>query len=142
MNERTEQDAAQLLALCNSARQAHGVAPLRWSAQLATVAQQHATAMAVEGYFDHVDRQLRGVGERLSDSGYRYRWAGENISAGLDSITAAFDWWMQSEGHRANILSPAFMETGLGYHVVDPDRWNMHHYWVQVFGTRLPDAAG
>lgn len=139
MGEKADQDAVQLLTLCNDARRAHGVSPLQWSAQLATVAQRHAEAMAIEGYFDHVDRQLRAVGERLNDNGYRYRWAGENISAGLGSIAAVFDWWMQSDGHRANILSASFAETGLGYHAVDPDRWNMHHYWVQVFGTRLPD---
>ncbi len=129
----------QLLALCNNARQAHGVAPLQWSAQLAAVAQRHAQAMATQGYFDHVDRQHRAVGERLNDSGYRYRWAGENISAGLDDVAAVFDWWMQSEGHRANILGADFTETGLGHCSVDPDWQQMHHYWVQVFGARLFD---
>lgn len=129
----------QLLALCNHARQAIGVAPLQWSQALSRVARQHAQAMAMEGYFDHVDRQGRGVGERLNDSGYRYRWAGENISAGLETIDAVFAWWMQSDGHRANILSPNFTELGLGHHFCDPDHQQLRHYWVQVFGTRLPD---
>jgi len=130
-------DNAQLLLLCNRARQRQGIEPLRWSPALTQVAQQHAGAMAVEGYFDHVDQQLRAVGERLNESGYCYRWAGENISAGLNNINAVFDWWMESDGHRANILSPCYTEIGLGHCTVNPDRQQMHDYWVQVLATRL-----
>ncbi len=136
---RDDATGPRLLALCNAARANHGVAPLTWSPLLATVARQHAQAMAREGYFDHVDRQLRGVGERLNASGYRYRWAGENISAGLDDINAVFDWWMQSDSHRASILNPDFTETGLGHGYIAQDALNMHHYWAQVFGSRMVD---
>jgi uncharacterized protein YkwD len=132
-------DICRLLALCNAARDALGIAPLHWSPLLAVTAHQHAQAMALQGYFDHVDRQLRGVGERLQANGYRFSRAGENISAGLNDIEAVFDWWMQSEGHRALILEPGFEETGFGHHYIAADALNMHHYWVQVFGARLPD---
>lgn len=133
----TQDELALLLALTNRARLASGLSMLQWHATLASVAQQHAEAMAYGAWFDHVDTQGRGVGERLLDSGYNYRWAGENISAGKAQAQATFDWWMQSDSHRGNILKPEFSAAGFGYCLVTPDRRNFHHYWVQVLASPL-----
>jgi uncharacterized protein YkwD len=127
----------QLLELTNIARQQAGAAPLHLDPILQNVAHAHALAMASAGYFDHVDRLGRGVGERLLDAGYNYRWCGENISAGKDRIDAVFHWWMSSPPHRTNILKPEFTAMGLGHAHVGSDRLAFHHYWVQVFASPL-----
>jgi uncharacterized protein YkwD len=128
----------RLLQLCNDARCAAGAPPLAWHPLLARVAQQHAQDMALHAYFSHVDRQGRGVGERLMAAGYVYRWAGENISGGHAGIDQVFTGWMGSAEHRANILHAEYAQMGLGYHFVEPDSRHLGHYWVQVFGTLLP----
>jgi uncharacterized protein YkwD len=128
-----------LLRLCNAARFDCGLAPLRADPRLHAVAQSHAQAMALGGYFDHVDTQGRAVGERLMAAGFRYRRAGENISAGKDRIDDVFHWWMSSEGHRANILTPAFAAMGAGHHFIEPDIRAFHHYWVLVMATEQAD---
>jgi uncharacterized protein YkwD len=110
---------------------------VQWHATVANVAQQHAEAMAQGAWFDHVDTQGRGVGERLLDNDYNYRWAGENISAGKAQAQATFDWWMQSDSHRCNILKPEFTSAGFGYCFIAQDRRGFHHYWVQVLASPL-----
>lgn len=127
----------RLVSLCNTARANVGVNALRADTRLQRVAQAHAEAMARDGYLDHVDRQGRGVGERLMASGFVYRWAGENISAGKDNIDDVFHWWMTSAGHRANILKSEYTLTGAGYAFVQNDVRVFHHYWVQVFATPM-----
>jgi len=124
-----------LLDLTNKTRLANGLHILQLQTTLAFVAQQHAEAMALGGWFDHVDTQGRVVGERLLDNGYNYRWAGENISAGKSQSNAVFDWWMQSEGHRGSILKPEFTAVGSGYFFIEEDRRAFHHYWVMVMAA-------
>ena len=86
-----------LLTLTNAARARAGAPSLSGSALLGQVAQGHAEAMAHGGYFDHIDTQGRGVGERLLAAGYNYRWCGENISAGKDTAEAVVQWWLESD---------------------------------------------
>jgi uncharacterized protein YkwD len=72
----------------------------------------------------------------MRDAGYNYRLAAENIAAGAKTPAEAVALWMDSSGHRANILNCALHETGVGY-VADPnDPLNYGTYWVQDFGTR------
>lgn len=127
----------QLLDLTNAARAQTGCAPVQLDPLLQLVANAHAQAMATAGYFDHIDRAGRGVGERLLAAGYNYRWAGENISAGKNDVEAVFHWWMSSAGHRANIVKMEFSAMGLGYAYIADDRLGFHHYWVQVFAAPL-----
>jgi len=108
---------------------------LRASALLERVAQNHAEAMARGAYFDHIDTQGRGVGERLLAAGYNYRWCGENISAGKANAEAVVQWWLESDGHRANLLKPEFTEAGFGYCFIAQDKNSFHHYWVQVLAA-------
>lgn len=124
-----------LLQLVNQARRSAGVPLLQLNDVLTAVAQAHAETMAREAYFDHVDTQGRGVGERLMDAGFNYRWAGENISAGKSDPREVFNWWMSSDSHRQNILKAEFTLTGFGYCYIANDRNSFHHYWVQVFGS-------
>lgn len=127
-----------LLTSTNTARIREGVPPVRGNMLLNNVAQRHAEAMASGGYFDHIDNEGRGVGERLLAAGYNYRWCGENISAGKADASDVIDWWLSSESHRENILKPEFTEVGFGYCFIAQDKNSFHHYWVQVFGSPLP----
>lgn len=131
---------AALLTLANDARAQTGLPSLRMNPLLLQIAQNHAATMAGEGYFDHIDTQGRGVGERLLAAGYNYRWAGENISAGKQFAAEVMQWWLTSESHRANLFKAEFTETGFGYCYSEHDRLSFHHYWVQVFAAPLAVA--
>lgn len=126
-----------LLTSTNAARLREGIPPLQANALLTEVAQRHAEAMAYGGYFDHIDNEGLGVGERLLAAGYNYRWCGENISAGKANADDVVAWWLSSKSHRENILKPEFAEVGFGYCFIAQDRNAFHHYWVQVLGTPL-----
>ena len=130
--------ADDLLTGTNAARRAAGLGLLQWQPLLAQVAQDHAAAMAREGWFDHIDTLGRGVGERLMAAGYVYGFAGENISAGKPSAQETIDWWLQSASHRDNILHTNFVHAGFGYCFVELDRNQFHHYWVMVLASPLP----
>jgi uncharacterized protein YkwD len=92
--------------------------------------------MADNDIFDHTGSDGRSPFQRMRDAGYNYRRAAENLAAGVKTPAEVVGLWMDSPGHRANILNCALRETGVGY-VVDPnDRLNYGTYWVQTFGTR------
>lgn len=121
-----------LLVLTNQERARYGLAPLRASPILNNAASWHAQDMAVFGYFDHTDSLGRSFDQRLRDFGYdRYTRVGENIYRGSTSPVDALEAWMNSPGHRTNILNPDFTEMGVGVYGV---------YWVQDFGNR-PDVT-
>ncbi|EIJ41071.1 Cysteine-rich secretory protein family [Beggiatoa alba B18LD] len=125
----------RVLVLTNTARQQVGALPLQLSPILMQSAQKQADEMACYDYIDHVDRQGGVVGDRLQALGYIFRFAGENLSVGLQSPNEIMAGWLQSAGHRANILKPEFTVMGLGYaYRVDGC---YQHYWVQVFASPL-----
>jgi uncharacterized protein YkwD len=107
---------------------------LAWSPRLATIAQQHAKAMAEQNFFDHIDPQGRSVGQRASESGYRWRVVGENLAAGHDSIGDAVRGWLLSTGHCKNLIDDRFTEFGIARvqsnNPLDP----YGSYWVMVAG--------
>jgi uncharacterized protein YkwD len=108
-----------LLAGVNELRQARGLAPLRPSPQLAAAAAAHSRAMATRGFFSHTSADGTPFSRRVA-SFYRpagfSRWAvGENLlwSSGNLAADKALRMWMQSPGHRQNLLSPRWREVGL-----------------------------
>jgi len=123
----------QLLRLTNLERQKQGLAPLKLSAQLSRAAQLHGTDMATNNYFSHTGRNGSSLGDRVKAIGYKYSRVGENIAAGRSTPEGTMKQWMNSAGHRANILNPRFTEIGFGYANTSNSRYQ--HYWVQVFGT-------
>jgi len=101
------------LALINAHRRAHGLRLLRADDRLAAVARAHAYDMARRGYFSHADRRGQSPFDRMARGGIRYRAAAENLAVAstTDQAVAA---WMDSHGHRANILGRRFTHTGIG----------------------------
>jgi uncharacterized protein YkwD len=119
--------------LTNVERSRAGVSPLRVEARLTKAAQLQAEQMASLGRMEHVLRDGRypEPQDRLAAAGYRWRAYAENIAYGQRSPEDVTGSWMGSKGHRANMLSGAYTELGIGYAVDDRGR----SYFVQVFGT-------
>ncbi len=123
--------AEQMLALVNAERTKAGVAPLTLSTEVSSVAQVKSDDMAKNGYFDHNSPTYGSPFTMLSDFGVTYRTAGENIAKGQQSTEAVMKAWMNSSGHKANILSPNFKQLGVGYSAN-----NGSPVWVQMFITK------
>ena len=110
--------AAATFCLHNEERAQAGLDPLAWSDNLAAAATAHSKDMVAERFFAHENLLGQSPFERIRDAGYDFTWAGENIAwgAGRDRPTprSIMDGWMNSPGHRANILRPQFRHLGLG----------------------------
>jgi len=133
---------AEVLQLINKERAKKGCAPLTMNSQLSAAAKGHATAMAKQNFFSHKGKNGSTLRSRATKAGYKGRKLGENIAAGWPTPAKAVSQWMNSSGHRKNILTCSFKETGIAM-VYDPNdaplpgnSHAMKYYWVQVFGTR------
>ncbi|MDY6782848.1 MAG: CAP domain-containing protein [Cyanobacteriota bacterium] len=122
----------QLLQLTNAERQKAGLPPLRYSPQLGQAAQRHAEDMVRNDFFSHTGSNGSSVSDRVRAAGYSYSYVGENISAGSSTPAETIQRWMNSAGHRRNILKSEYTEIGFGY--VSAPSSPYGHYWVQVFG--------
>jgi len=124
--------ASAVVALTNAERAHGGMATFGANARLMEAAQIQADQVAVAGRIEHVlqDARYPTLEDRLAASSYAWQAAGENLASGQRSAGQAVDGWMQSAGHRANILNPTFTEIGVGYATDGSGR----QYYVQVFG--------
>jgi uncharacterized protein YkwD len=128
--------ASQVIDLINKARVAGGCPALVPNETLGQIAQAHSQDMAGHDFFSHTGSDGRTTFQRMSDAGYDYTAAAENVAAGAATPAEVVALWLKSASHRANILNCALLETGVGY-VADPgDRLNYGSYWTQDFGAR------
>jgi uncharacterized protein YkwD len=130
------QFAAEVVGLVNKERAAAGCPALVPHDTLMQIAQAHSQDMASHDFFDHTGSDGRSTFQRMHDASYSYARAAENLAAGADSPAKAVALWMQSPGHRANILNCQLRETGVGYVVDAHDPLEYGAYWTQEFGTR------
>jgi len=121
----------RVLELVNIERQKAGVHPLKLDPALTRGARAKSQDMADNRYFSHTSPTYGSFGSMLKAFGIRYRYAGENIASGYRTPEAAVKGWMNSSGHRANILSSKFNKMGVGYAYTS--QGNYHHYWTQWF---------
>ena len=135
----TPQDDAQAAAaervvdLVNAERADNGCrVPLVIDRRLASAAQSHSKNMDAGQFFAHEDPEGRHPWDRMEAAGYRYRLAAENIGAGFPTAERMVEAWMNSPGHRANILNCELTETGVGY--VHDVGAHYRDYWTQDFG--------
>jgi uncharacterized protein YkwD len=137
---------AELLRLHNDARQEHGLSPLCAQEQLMSAARAHSEDMIERDFYAHESPGGEAPGDRLTRAGYTFATCGENISRMTDpsggepqrdDLRRVFTGWMQSPGHRENLLNPAFREVGIGVAtgVYAPEVGNTAMYTVD-FGTR------
>ncbi|MFD9031326.1 sigma-70 family RNA polymerase sigma factor [Streptomyces sp. NPDC059567] len=122
--------AGQVVSLVNSERAKAGCGPLTENSLLTEAAQGHSVDMAARNFFDHTNPDGDGPGERVTATGYRWSTYGENIAMGQRTPAQVMESWMNSPGHRANILNCSFKEIGIGIHS------DGGPYWTQVFGAR------
>ncbi|QKW37283.1 hypothetical protein HUT06_27440 [Actinomadura sp. NAK00032] len=121
--------AAQVISLVNKERAKNGCRALTSNGKLAAAAQRHSADMARRGFFDHTNPDGKSPGDRITAAGYRWSTYGENIAKGQPTPASVMKSWMNSPGHRANILNCGFREIGVG--VVKSGG----PYWTQVFGA-------
>lgn len=105
----------EVLDTINAERERIGLHHLTWNDRLYTAARGHSTDMATNNFFDHMGSDGRSFSQRITDSGYAWRAAAENIGAGQLSAQHIVDSWMNSPGHRENMLNDAYCEAGVGY---------------------------
>jgi uncharacterized protein YkwD len=116
---------SQLLQLHNQARAQTGKPPLRLDTRLNAAAQNFANYMRSTGRFGHsVDG--RSAGQRFAAQGYRAATWGENIGRGYGSAAGVTQAWLNSSGHRANVLNSTFRDVGFGV---------SGNYWVADFAA-------
>ena len=130
----------EVLLLTNNERFKEGLNPLVGCDNLHRAAQTHSDAMHEQGFFEHDNPYTGyGVGERANRAGYEWASIGENIAMGQESPKAVVRAWMNSPGHRENILSD-FKHLGVGITRGDSDinRKSSRIWWVQNFGFGGP----
>lgn len=131
-----ESMAYEVVELTNLERDWAGLPPLEWNETLAVEATWHAQDMATRGYFGHYSPEGTSPTDRATLAGYPgFAWGpfvGENIAKGLPTSEGVVQAWLNSEGHRQNLLLPDYREIGVGISVA-PDGSVV---WVQNLGTR------
>lgn len=135
--------AARLLALVNAERTARGLGEVAMDARLAAAARAHSGDMAERDFFAHQGPDGSGLGARLAGAGYRWRMMAENIAAGEATPEATVAGWMESDGHRHNILTAGFVDAGIGYAFRQHDGGTVRyrHYWTLILGRKVPSKS-
>ncbi|MET3290787.1 UNVERIFIED_CONTAM: putative YkwD family protein [Brevibacillus sp. OAP136] len=116
--------ANQVLTLVNQERAKAGLKALTFDSKLSTVALDKAKDMANNHYFDHTSPTYGSPFDMMQQYGIQFSSAGENIAMGQTSPQEVMTQWMNSQGHRENILNATFTKIGIGYY---------NGYWVQEF---------
>lgn len=137
----TAEQALQLInALRATARQCGSQSfaaapPLQWSAQLASAAEAHSADMATRNYVSHTSPDGNTTSARATAVGYTGQMS-ENIGAGYATMDAALTAWIQSPGHCANMMNPAYRDYGIACASAAASTYGT--YWTQEFGQRSP----
>jgi len=146
-----------VVELVNEERLANGnLPPLKHNALLDDSSETHSSNMASRDFFAHCDPDTGTLPwDRMEDAGYLWSSAAENIAAGYSTPTEVMAGWMDSPGHRANILATGSREIGVGYVLQTGDTANVRfdqngdctadsfgngpyfRYWTQNFGSRF-----
>ncbi|MGO4887910.1 CAP domain-containing protein [Anaerobacillus sp. MEB173] len=121
--------AKQIFDITNVIRVRHGLEPFQWDEKTATVAYKHSKDMFVNDYFSHTSPQFGELSDRFNSEDIRYHMAGENIAAKYVDGIAAVEGWLNSEGHRVNLLNEEFTHLGVGVYET---------YYTQNFFTPFP----
>jgi uncharacterized protein YkwD len=121
----------QVVVLVNQERAKVGCRPLTADSRLTAAARGHSQDMAVRNYFDHNTPEGITPWTRITNAGYHFSTAAENIAAGQTTPAQVMDAWMNSDGHRKNILNCNLRDIGVGL------AYNAKHtpYWTQDFGS-------
>lgn len=122
--------AAAVRELTNAERATAGLPPLAADPDLTVAAQRHSEDMVARDFYSHTDPEGGRPWDRAAAAGCRHRGIGENIACGQRTPAEVVRGWMNSPGHRANILNPKFSHIGIGYATGS----RAGTYWTQLFG--------
>ncbi|KEZ47768.1 hypothetical protein AZ46_0220130 [Metabacillus indicus LMG 22858] len=120
---------SEVVTLVNKERAKYGLKPLAANWEVARVARYKSEDMRDKNYFSHTSPTYGSPFDMMKSFGIQYSYAGENIAAGQTTAQSVVTAWMNSEGHRKNILSSNFKEIGVGY----AKGGSYGHYWTQMF---------
>ncbi|MEU2513424.1 CAP domain-containing protein [Streptomyces syringium] len=124
---------SEVVTLTNAERTAAGLRPLAVDARLTLAAQGHSDDMTGRDFYSHTTPEGREPWDRAAAAGCPHRGIGENIACGQRSPAEVLRGWMDSPGHRANILTPHFTHIGIGYATGS----RAGTYWTQLFGASV-----
>lgn len=124
------QTAAEVITLTNAERAAAGLPPLSPDPLLTNAAQAHSADMVARAFYAHTSPDGSEPWHRAAAAGSTRRSIGENIACGQRSADEVVRGWMNSPGHRANILKPGFTHIGIGF----AGGGAAGTYWTQLFG--------
>ncbi|MBD1383308.1 CAP domain-containing protein [Metabacillus arenae] len=125
-NKSVSEFEQKVVDLTNAERQKQGLKPLQLDTKLSDVAREKSNDMKAKNYFDHNSPTYGSPFDMMKQFGIDYRTAGENIAMGQQSPEEVVNAWMNSEGHRKNIMNSEFTHIGVG-HVAEGN------YWTQMF---------
>ncbi len=117
---------SEVVRLVNEIRVKNGLSQLTENWELSRVARYKSKDMHDKNYFSHTSPTYGSPFDMMKSFGISYRTAGENIAKGYRTPQEVVNGWMNSEGHRANILNASFKQIGVGY-------YSDGNYWTQMF---------
>ncbi|SDP22371.1 spore coat assembly protein SafA/uncharacterized protein, YkwD family [Halobacillus aidingensis] len=123
---------SQVIDLTNQERAKNGLPALKANWQLSRVARYKSRDMANKNYFSHTSPTYGSPFDMMRDFNVSYNRAAENIAAGQRTPQEVVNGWMNSPGHRKNILDPNLTQIGVGY----AQGGSYGHYWTQMFITQ------
>jgi serralysin len=134
---RNEQFVNDVLRLTNDFRAQNGLKALKLNEELTVTAEFHSIDMAEHDYLEHIGLNGSLPWDRAKLVGFDSKYMAENIAGGQETPESVVQAWIDSPGHRANLLSPNYTEMGVGYYKLDVDLgdYNYEHYWTQLFGS-------
>ena len=118
----------EVLDLVNKERTSRGLQALKFNSELSNVATLKSQDMIDKNYFDHTSPTYGSPFDMMKKFGISYTSAGENIAMGQETPQEVMNAWMNSDGHRKNILNPDFTELGVGIAAKGSSL-----YWTQMF---------
>ncbi|WP_242057499.1 SafA/ExsA family spore coat assembly protein [Halobacillus yeomjeoni] len=122
----------QVINLTNQERAKNGLPALKANWQLSRVARYKSVDMRDKNYFSHTSPTYGSPFQMMKNFNINYRRAAENIAAGQRTPQEVVNGWMNSPGHRKNILDPNLKQIGVGY----AKGGSYGHYWTQMFITQ------
>ncbi|WP_079528856.1 CAP domain-containing protein [Halobacillus hunanensis] len=116
----------QVVQLTNQARKKNGLKPLKINSELSKVAKKKSTDMAKNNYFAHISPTYGSPIQMLKQFGIEFNYAAENIAVGQKTPDEVVQDWLDSPGHRKNIMNEQVTQIGVGY-------TEEGQHWTQLF---------
>ncbi|CAI5737452.1 unnamed protein product [Hyaloperonospora brassicae] len=129
----------ETLDAVNDERSKAGLAELCINKKLSAAAKRHGDDMAAHDFMDHAGSDGSTMTQRISATGYEWDAIAENVAAGQNDVASVMQSWMDSDGHRANILGTDYTMMGIAYAYSAGSKHK--HFWAQEFGAGETEAC-